>query len=100
MNENSDPASGPSGAWSRLVRVKPGEGRALLLAGSYFFFLMLGYYLLRPLRESMGIARGADKLPNAHKLSSEVISIPVFPELAPEQLDTVVAAIAEWLKTA
>ncbi len=63
MNENSDPASGPSGAWSRLVRVKPGEGRALLLAGSYFFFLMLGYYLLRPLRESMGIARGADKLP-------------------------------------
>ena len=48
----------------------------------------------------LGVGRGADKLPNAHKLSSEVISIPVFPELAPEQLDTVVAAIAEWLKTA
>ena len=52
-----------SGVLGRLVQVRPGEGRALLLASSYFFFLMLGYYLLRPLRESMGIARGADKLP-------------------------------------
>ncbi|MDP2877222.1 MAG: hypothetical protein Q8O00_13630 [Holophaga sp.] len=48
---------------ARLVKVLPGEGRALALATGYFFFLMLGYYLLRPLREAMGIARGADKLP-------------------------------------
>ena len=43
--------------------VQPGEGRALLLAGGYFFFLLLSLYLLRPVREAMGIARGADKLP-------------------------------------
>jgi AAA family ATP:ADP antiporter len=35
----------------------------VVLALAYFFLLMLGYYLLRPLRESMGIAKGADKLP-------------------------------------
>ncbi len=54
------PSPGPLG---RLVKVRPGEGHALLLATGYFFFLMLGYYLLRPLREAMGIAQGADRLP-------------------------------------
>jgi AAA family ATP:ADP antiporter len=47
----------------RLVLVKPGEGRALFWAGAYFFFLLLSYYLLRPVREAMGISKGADKLP-------------------------------------
>jgi AAA family ATP:ADP antiporter len=46
-----------------LVRVRPREGRSLLLAGGYFFFLLFSFYLLRPVRETMGIARGADKLP-------------------------------------
>lgn len=63
MSENPQAFPETPGLWARLVRVQPGEGRALLLASSYFFFLMLGYYLLRPLREAMGIARGADKLP-------------------------------------
>ncbi len=43
--------------------VQPGEGRALLWAAAYFFFLLFSYYLLRPMREAMGIARGADNLP-------------------------------------
>lgn len=47
----------------RLVLMRPGEGRALLWAAGYFFFLLLALYLLRPVREAMGIARGADKLP-------------------------------------
>ncbi len=47
----------------RLVLLRPGEGRALLWAAAYFFFLLLSLYLLRPVREAMGIARGADKLP-------------------------------------
>jgi len=51
------------GIMGRLVQVRPGEGRALFLSTGYFFCLMAGYYLLRPLREAMGIARGADKLP-------------------------------------
>ena len=48
---------------SRLVLVRPGEGRVLALATTYFFLLLFSYYLLRPLREAFGIARGADRLP-------------------------------------
>jgi AAA family ATP:ADP antiporter len=47
----------------RLVLLEEGEGTALLWSTSYFFLLFFGYYLLRPVREAIGIARGADKLP-------------------------------------
>lgn len=47
----------------RLVDFRPGEGRTILLSGLYFFFILLSYYLLRPVREAMGIQGGADKLP-------------------------------------
>ncbi|HLO67506.1 MAG TPA: hypothetical protein VK188_10840 [Holophaga sp.] len=59
-------ASTPSRATrflGRLVQVREGEGRPLALATAWFFLLFTGYYLLRPLREAFGIARGADKLP-------------------------------------
>jgi AAA family ATP:ADP antiporter len=49
--------------WQRLVLVQAGESRALLWAAAYFFFLLFGFYLLRPIREAMGIAKGADQLP-------------------------------------
>jgi AAA family ATP:ADP antiporter len=47
----------------RLVMVREGEGAILFFSTSYFFLLLFGYYLLRPMREAFGIARGADKLP-------------------------------------
>lgn len=47
----------------RLVLLKPGEGPILFWATSYFFLLLMSYYLLRPMREAFGIAKGADKLP-------------------------------------
>lgn len=47
----------------RLLPFKPGEGRLVLLSGLYFFLLLFSYYLLRPLRETFGLARGADTLP-------------------------------------
>jgi len=47
----------------RLALVRKGEARLLAWAGAYFFFLLMSYYLLRPMREAFGIARGADKLP-------------------------------------
>lgn len=59
----ASPDSVPRSLLQRLVMVQPGEGRALLWAAAYFFFLLLSFYLLRPMREAMGIARGADKLP-------------------------------------
>jgi AAA family ATP:ADP antiporter len=42
-----------SGAIRRLLPVRPGEGRAVVFAFAYFFMLMSGYYLLRPLRDAM-----------------------------------------------
>lgn len=47
----------------RLVLLEAGEGAALLWSTAYFFLLFFGYYLVRPVREAIGIARGADKLP-------------------------------------
>lgn len=55
----------------------------LVLAASYFFFLMMGYYLLRPLREAMGIAEGADKLPwlMTATMAAMFLANPVFSAL-------------------
>ena len=57
------PPSFPMRTLGRLVKVKAGEGAILFFSTSYFFLLLFGYYLLRPMREAFGIARGADKLP-------------------------------------
>jgi AAA family ATP:ADP antiporter len=46
----------------RLVEVRAPERRALLLSFFYFFCLLCGYYILRPLREEMGIAGGVEQL--------------------------------------
>jgi len=42
---------------------RPGEMRALLWSFAYFFCLLAGYYVLRPLRDEMGIAGGVRNLP-------------------------------------
>jgi AAA family ATP:ADP antiporter len=44
------------------VELRPGEARPLLLSGGYFFFVLAAYYILRPLREDMGVAGGVDNL--------------------------------------
>ncbi|MEK7876639.1 MAG: MFS transporter, partial [Pseudomonadota bacterium] len=41
---------------ARLVAVRPGEVQALCWSFAYFFCLLAGYYVLRPLRDEMGIA--------------------------------------------
>jgi hypothetical protein len=43
--------------------VRGDEVGALLLSFGYFFCLLCGYYVLRPIRDEMGISRGVDKLP-------------------------------------
>ncbi|HUF79532.1 MAG TPA: Npt1/Npt2 family nucleotide transporter [Burkholderiales bacterium] len=48
---------------ARLVAVRPGEVRALCWSFAYFFCLLAGYYVLRPLRDEMGIAGGVRNLP-------------------------------------
>jgi AAA family ATP:ADP antiporter len=46
----------------RLVVLRPGELPALLWSFAYFFCLLAGYYVLRPLRDEMGIAGGVRNL--------------------------------------
>jgi len=53
----------PARLLRRLVLLEEGEAPALLWSTAYFFLLLFGFYLLRPVREAIGIARGADKLP-------------------------------------
>ncbi len=48
---------------ARVVTLRPGELPALLWSFAYFFALLCSYYILRPLREEMGIAGGVENLP-------------------------------------
>jgi ATP:ADP antiporter, AAA family len=48
---------------ARLVAIRPGESAALLWSFTYFFVLLAAYYILRPLRDQMGIAGGVGNLP-------------------------------------
>ena len=43
--------------------MRPKEVRALLWSFAYFFFLPAAYYVLRPVRDEMGIAGGVKNLP-------------------------------------
>lgn len=59
------PRSEPSGFHrflKRWVRVEPSEIVAVVLAFVYFFSLLCTNYILRPIREEMGIAGGIDNL--------------------------------------
>ena len=47
----------------RAVPATPGERAAALWSFAYFFTLLAGYYVLRPLRDQMGIAGGIKALP-------------------------------------
>ena len=47
---------------ARVIVTRPNELRALLWSFAYFFCLLAGYYVLRPLRDEMGIAGGVRNL--------------------------------------
>ncbi|MBL8394547.1 MAG: MFS transporter [Candidatus Accumulibacter sp.] len=55
--------------WARLVDCRPGEGRLLAWSFAAFFLLLAGYYVLRPLREEMGVQIGPEKLQWAFTLT-------------------------------
>jgi AAA family ATP:ADP antiporter len=46
----------------RILKIQPGEAKALIWAFAYFFFLLCAYYILRPLRDEMGVAAGVGNL--------------------------------------
>ena len=47
---------------NRLVAARPEEVTALCWSFAYFFCLLAGYYVLRPLRDEMGVAGGVKNL--------------------------------------
>jgi AAA family ATP:ADP antiporter len=47
---------------SKLVKVQPHERAAMLSGFAYFFCLLCSYYMLRPLRDAMGLKGGAGQL--------------------------------------
>jgi len=52
-----------AGRLQRLMPATPAERGAALWSFAYFFSLLAGYYVLRPLRDQMGIAGGTKNLP-------------------------------------
>jgi ATP:ADP antiporter, AAA family len=50
------------GLLRKLVAVRPNEVRALLWSFGYFFAVLCAYYILRPLRDEMGIIGGTRQL--------------------------------------
>jgi AAA family ATP:ADP antiporter len=51
------------GALARLIDIRPGEGPALAWSWAYIFSILAAYYVLRPIRDQMGIAGGIENLP-------------------------------------
>jgi len=45
-----------------MVNMRPGEGRAIFWSFCYFFSLLASYYILRPIRDEMGISAGIDQM--------------------------------------
>ncbi|OZI24023.1 MFS transporter [Bordetella genomosp. 9] len=46
----------------RALNIQAGEGVAAVCGFAFFFCLFTGYFMLRPIRETLGIAAGVDKL--------------------------------------
>ena len=53
---------GPAAALSRLIVAEPQEVAAVVAGFLVFFLLFTGYFMLRPVRETMGVAGGVDNL--------------------------------------
>ncbi len=53
---------GVGAAIRRLVDFRPGEGPALVWSCGFFFFLLCSYYIMRPIRDEMGVAAGVENL--------------------------------------
>jgi len=47
---------------NRIFSLKGDEAVALFYSFAYFFTLLCGYYIIRPLRDEMGVAGGVDNL--------------------------------------
>jgi AAA family ATP:ADP antiporter len=64
QSTGNQPAVTRTDHWlGRFLRVGAGEVAAVLWSFAYFFCLLCGYYVLRPVRDEMGVQAGLDRLP-------------------------------------
>src|SRR5262249_14956137 len=68
MTESDADAAPPSNNWvhrllRRLINVTPAELPALGWCWFYIFSVLASYYILRPIRDQMGVAGGVNNLP-------------------------------------
>jgi len=65
---------------ARAVDLRQGEAPGLAAAFTYHFLLFTAYYILRPIRDSMGVGGGAENLPDLFgwTLLSMLVAAPVF----------------------
>ena len=58
----TDSTKRDQGVAARLLNMERGELPLAALSAVFFFFVLCGYFFLRPVREAMGVARGMDDL--------------------------------------
>lgn len=65
---------------SRVVDARPSEVPGLLAAFAYHFLLFTAYYILRPIRDSMGVSGGVENLPDVFgwTLLCMLLAVPAF----------------------
>jgi len=76
----SKPGKTLSRVLQRIVDVRDDEIRALILSAAYFFCILSAYYVIRPIRDEMGVAGGVRNLPwlFTGTLLSMLILNPIF----------------------
>jgi len=62
MTPSSPPAPGAASRFAALFNVRPHETPVVMAGLVMFFLLFAGYFMLRPIRETMGVAGGVDNL--------------------------------------
>jgi AAA family ATP:ADP antiporter len=62
MDHQPTESATQAGLLSRVVSVRPGEGKAVVVSFVYFALLMGSYFVVRPVRDAMGTVYGVDNL--------------------------------------
>lgn len=80
----SEPAAAPKSQLSRFVAIDSGEAAALAASFIMFFALLSSYYIVRPVRDEMGVAAGKDILHHIFTVVFVVMlaAVPLFGWLA------------------
>ena len=70
----------PRTAAARLTGARPEEARIVLLSAAYFFFILSAYYVIRPIRNEMGVAGGVENIPwlFTATLAGMLVAHPIF----------------------